>query len=488
MIPPLRPKVELLGRDYVEKVIDEALGLLEREGVFVENAEARALFREAGTAADEASQRVRIPTRMVEEALASTPAAIVLSDRAGSREFTVGGDEVHFDPGSTATRVLDGATQRERKAATEDVVRLARLTDACEHIHFQSTALISADVPEIVSDSYRLYLGLLYSGKPVVTGTFRTAGFKPMLDMLIAVRGGAEALRRRPLAIFDACPSPPLKWSHLTAQSLIDSARAGLPSELISMSLTGATAPVTLGGALVQHTAENLSGLVICQLARKGAPVIFGGSPASFDMRKGTTPMGAMETMMIDMAYAQIGKHLKLPTHAYMGLSDAKIQDAQSGFETGMGAVLAALAGINVISGPGMMDFESTQSPEKLLVDNDICGMVYRLLEGVAQREDPLAAHLFDGIRPDTQFLTMPHTRKWYRIEHRMANLADRDTYDAWEGAGRKSIGDRAAEQARALLKSVPPNLPDPALQRELRAIMEADARSNGAAGLPGLP
>ena len=488
MIAPVRPKVELLSRAYVEKVVDEALALLEREGVFVENAEARALFRAAGAPLDEAAQRVRIPIRVVEDALASAPATIVLSDRAGLREFTVGGDEVHFDPGSTATRVLDAGTQRERKAATADVVRLTRLTDACEHIHFQSTALISADVPEIVADSYRLYLGLLYSAKPIVTGTFRTAGFKPMLDMLIAVRGGAEALRRRPLAVFDACPSPPLKWSHLTAQSLIDSARAGLPSALISMSLTGATAPVTLGGALVQHTAENLSGLVICQLARKGAPVIFGGSPASFDMRKGTTPMGAMETMMIDMAYAQIGKHLKLPTQAYMGLSDAKIPDAQCGFETGMGAVLAALAGINVISGPGMMDFESTQSPEKLLIDNDICGMAYRLLDGVAQREEPLAAHLFDGIRPDTQFLTMPHTRKWYRIEHRMANLADRDTYDAWEGAGRKSIGDRAAEQARALLAAVAPNLPDPALRGELRAIMEADARESAAAGLPELP
>jgi trimethylamine--corrinoid protein Co-methyltransferase len=134
------------------------------------------------------------------------------------------------------------------------------------------------------------------------------------------------------------------------------------------------------------------------------------------------------------------------------------------------------------------MDFESTQSPEKLLIDNDICGMVYRLLDGVAQRDEPLAAHLFDGIRPDTQFLTMPHTRKWYRIEHRMANLADRDTYDAWEGAGRKSIGDRAAERVRTLLAAVSPNLPDAALQKELRAIMEADARSNGAAGLPDLP
>jgi trimethylamine--corrinoid protein Co-methyltransferase len=101
--------------------------------------------------------------------------------------------------------------------------------------------------------------------------------------------------------------------------------------------LTGATSPVTIAGTLVQHVAENLSGLTICQVAAKGAPVIFGGSPASFDMRKGTTPMGAVETMMIDLAYAQIGKFLKLPTHAYMGLSDAKVNDAQAGFETAWG-------------------------------------------------------------------------------------------------------------------------------------------------------
>jgi trimethylamine--corrinoid protein Co-methyltransferase len=488
VIPTLRPKVELLSPAFIDKIVGEALLILEREGVFVENAEARGLFREAGMPVDEFSQRVRITPRLVEDCLAATPSAFSLWDRSGRREFKVGGDEVHFDPGSGAIRVLDSETGRERKGLTSDVVGLARLTDACEHFHFQSTALVSSDVPPILGDSYRLYLGLLYSDKPMITGTFRVEGFGPMLDMLAAVRGGREELRRKPLAIFDACPSPPLKWSNLTAQSLIDSARAGVPSELISMSLTGATAPVTLAGALVQHTAENLSGLVICQLARRGAPVVFGGSPASFDMRKGTTPMGAMETMMIDMAYSQIGKSLKLPTHAYMGLSDAKLHDAQSGFETGMGAVLAALAGINVVSGPGMLDFESAQSPEKLLIDNDICGMAYRLLAGVAQREEPLAEHLFAGIRPDTQFLTMPHTRKWYRAEHIFTTLADRDTYDAWEGAGRKSIGDRAAERVKMLLETVPANLPDPSLRAELRDIMADDAGRNGLDRLPDLP
>jgi trimethylamine--corrinoid protein Co-methyltransferase len=306
-----------------------------------------------------------------------------------------------------------------------------------------------------------------------------------MKDMLAAVRGGEDELARKPLAIFDACPSPPLKWSNLTTQSLIDSARAGIPSELISMGMTGATSLATISGTLVQHVAENLSGLVICQLTRRGAPVIFGGSPSSFDMRKGTTPMGAIETMMIDAAYAQIGKHLKLPTHAYMALSDSKVNDAQSAIETALGAVLAVLAGVNVISGPGMLNFESCQSLEKLVIDDEICGMAYRLIAGIAQRDDPIALDKFEGFKADFQFLTLPHTRQWYRKEHTLPRLMDRDRYEDWVKAGRKTVLDKAHKEVRERLKTSPP-VPLPYAQRRtLDKIMKAYARSLGIGSLP---
>ncbi|MQY57683.1 hypothetical protein GH140_05770, partial [bacterium] len=341
MIKTIRPKLEFLSKAFIQKIVEEAFEILEKQGVFVENNQALKLLKDAGMKADETTQRVHLTSRLIEDCLSSTPSIVRLHDRAGEKEFIVGGDHVHFDPGSAAITILDHKTQEERKAESEDLVKFYRLTDCLEHIDFQSTGIVSSDVPDLISDSYRLFLGLQFSAKPVVTGTFRVEGFKPMYDMLSAVRGSEKELAEKPLAIFDACPSPPLKWSNLTTQSLIDCARAGIPSEMISMGLTGATSPVTIAGTLVQHVAENLSGLVICQLAKKGAPVIFGGSPSSFDMRKGTTPMGAIETMMIDSAYTQIGKFFNLPTHAYMGLSDSKINDSQAGFETGIGAVLA---------------------------------------------------------------------------------------------------------------------------------------------------
>ena len=135
-------------------------------------------------------------------------------------------------------------------------------------------------------------------------------------------------------------------------------------------------APVTLVGTLIQNTAEVLSGVVIAQLVQPGTPVLFGGSPAIFDVRYSTTPMGAIETTMLTCAAAEIGRHLGLPTQGYIAISDSKALDAQAGLETGMGAVLAGLSGINSVSGPGMLDFESCQSLEKLVLDDEICAMV----------------------------------------------------------------------------------------------------------------
>jgi len=487
MIPTIRPKVELLSPALIKTILDEGLAVLEKQGIFVENEEALRLFQDAGMKIEKETRRVFITPKLVEKGLATTPASITLSDRSGQRSYTVGGDDVHFDPGSAAVWILDHKTQVERAAVTDDMVNFVRISDGLDNLHFQSTGLVSSDVPDIIADSYRLFIGLLFSDKPVVTGTFKVAGFAPMRDMLAVVRGGEAGLSSKPLAIFDACPSPPLKWSNLTTQSLIDSARAGIPSELISMGMTGATSPVTLAGTLVQHVAETLAGLIICQLAKPGAPVIWGGSPSSFDMRKGTTPMGAIETMMIDMAYAQIAKHLKLPTHAYMSLSDAKLNDSQAGLETALGAVLAGLAGINVVSGPGMLNFESCQSLEKLVIDDEICGMVYRLLAGISQREEPIAKNLFEAIIQGGSFLTLPHTREWFRKEHTFPRVADRDTYDAWAAAGRKTMDDRAHDEVERMLASRAPNLPAPEVVHELRKVMEAEAKRNGLAKLPAI-
>jgi trimethylamine--corrinoid protein Co-methyltransferase len=252
------------------------------------------------------------------------------------------------------------------------------------------------------------------------------------------------------------------------------------------MPLSGFMAPVTLVGSLIQHTAETLSGLAISQLTNPGCPVLYGGSPAIFDIRFETTPMGAVETMMMDCAYSEIGKYLGLPTQAYIGLSDSKQLDAQAGLETSMGATLAGLAGINNISGPGMLDFESCFSLEKLIVDNEICGMVKRLIDGIEPREDFPSLPHFEELLQEKHLLISEHTRRHLKKEiHFPGPVIDRANRARWQEDGGLTIGQRARTELERTLKAYePPNL-SVDIMKELTRLMEAEGRRYGMQRLP---
>jgi trimethylamine--corrinoid protein Co-methyltransferase len=288
--------------------------------------------------------------------------------------------------------------------------------------------------------------------------------------------------------VFDVCPSPPLIWSEFGAQNLIDLARAGVPAQMVSMPLAGATAPVTLLGSVVQHAAECISGIVIHQLARPGAPIVWGGAPAIFDMRKGTTPMGAMETAMIDASYAEVGKALGLPTHTYLGASDAKIVDAQAGLESGVTAVVGALAGINMISGAGMLDFLACFSPEKLALDAEAIAMARRLLEGVKVHTDPLATAMFEGINFKGEFLKQKATRQLFAREQHIPSLViDRNSVRGWQEEGSQDAFARAKVRSQALLQEYqPPEVPAEQKQ-ELLKLVKSLAQQAGMDSLPGI-
>lgn len=479
MFEPIRPKLSLLSQPVVERVVAEAFEVLARTGVIVENAEAVELLQAAGAQAS--GRRTRIRAEMIASALSSAPASLVLYDRQGAPAVRLEGDRSHFDPGSAALKIYDHRQGGLRHCESSDCFRFTKLVQMLPNFAAQSTGIIPQNLPQEVSDSFRLWVALRYGTKPVVTGTFCRESFDVMHSMLTAVRGSAQALRDKPLAIFDCCPSPPLKWSDLTCHDLICAARAGVPAELVSMPLAGATAPVTLLAAVVQHCAENLSGVVIHQLAAPGSPIIYGGSPAMFDMRHATTPMGATETMMMDAAYAQVGKHLGLPVHAYMGLSDSKKVDAQAGLESAAGAVLAVLAGVNMISGPGMLDFENCQSLEKLIIDHEICGMALRLAEGITPRDEPFAASLLADLQPDADFLSHPHTKKWYRQEtYYPGPVIDRMTAEASLAAGGKCAVERAAKIVEQRLAEYQFVALGDDVDRELESIMSGRLEAFG--------
>jgi trimethylamine--corrinoid protein Co-methyltransferase len=482
----MRPALRLLSDELIERIIGEAREVLSKLGVEIHNQPVLAMLAGHGVEVDEGRWHARLNATIIDRALGTVPRSFKLYDVLGNETHDFKDESVYFTPGSAAIHILDGRTGEMRRPTTADYIQYVKVTSGLPHIASQSTALIPADVHDKISDSYRLYLSLLCGEKPVVTGAFTIESFEVMKDLQLAVRGSEQALREKPLTVFSCCPTAPLKWSDVTSRNLVDCARWSIPVEFVSMPLSGFMAPVTLVGSLVQQTAETLSGLVISQLVNPGHPVLYGGSPAVFDVRFETTPMGAVETMMLNCANSEIGKHLGMPTQGYVALSDAKQLDAQAGLESSMGATLAALSGINSICGPGMLDFESCQSLEKLVVDNEICGMAYRLLRGIEPRDDFPALPIFEELLREKHLLIADHTRRYLRQEITFpGSVIDRSNRARWLKAGQPTLRERAAREVSRLIEKYAPSRLSGETKSELTRLMEREARRYGMEALP---
>jgi len=482
----MQPKIELLSQELIDRILEEAFQLMMKPGIKVQYAEARELLGSAGCEVDEDNQVVRIPESVARKALETVPSQFVLYDREGNPKVTYGGDAVHFDPGSSGVHVLDPDTLEHKSSYTADLARIVKVAEMLPQYDAQSTAVVCNEVPKEIGDLYRLYVVLMHSGKPIVTGAFTNDTLHHMIDMLAIFSGGRETLAEKPQAVFDVCPSPPLIWSKFGAGNLIELARAGVPAEMVSMPLAGAAAPVTLLGSVVQHAAECISGIAIHQLAKAGAPIVWGGAPAIFDMRKGGTPMGAIETAMIDASYTQVGKYLNIPTHCYLGATESKVVDAQAGMESGMSALVGALAGVNMISGAGMLDYLACHSPEKLTVDAEAIGMAKRLLEGVQVRTETLATAMFEGINFKGDFLKQRVTRELFSQEQYLpSDVIDRDSIRGWQQSGSMDTFARAKVRTQQLLDEYQRPQMDPDKEKELVGMVESLARNAGMDTLP---
>jgi len=474
----MRPRIRFLTDDLIKQILEEAYRLLETKGINLNHDLLLGRFADIGCRVDIDKKWVWFERDIIESSIQSAPRGVKLWNIAGTECCDLSGDNVHFTPGSAAIKILDYETNRMRPATTEDMLLYGRLAEQLGQIDYSSTALVPSDVPERIGDSVRLYALLKTTSKPICTGAFSIEGFDVMRDLQLAVRGTRRALKEKPFAVFSCCPTSPFKWSDVTADNTMKCAELGIPVEFIAMPLSGLVGPISLIGCVIQHAVETISGILISQTISPGAPILYGGSPGIFDMRSMAASISALEAQMIDCAYAEVGKHLGLPTQAYIGMSDSKFLDGQAGFESGTGTYLAALAGINGVSGPGMLYFESCQSLEKLVFDAEICGMARRLIAGMEVREDFPSDDLFEQLLREKNLLTAEHTLKYFRQEHHVPGPVIDRTQVQDDTAEHPGLRQRAhAEVQRHLREYRPPEV----LSRE--QIRELDKVIGSAAG-----
>ncbi len=470
----MRPTLNILTPEMIAAILLEAKKILAEIGLEIRGAGMRQRLLDHGMKTSQDGLRVLFAPDVVERAIASAPKSFTLYDRDGRAHAELGGNNVHYVPGSSGLKIMDHRSGETRLANSTDFVEYARLCDGLEHIAYLATAFsTNDDIESRVSDAWRLYMVMINSKKPVVSGAFSEHGVPRMVEMMQLFRSDRAELLAKPMSIFTVTATGNFRFGEDSCQNLIDCAEAGIPLEIVPVTLMGLIAPVTLVGALVFHCVDTLAGITMTQVVRPGAPVLFGGAPATFHMKAASSPMAAIEAQHLNVGYVAIAKSLGLPTQAYMALSDGKLLDAQAGAETMTSAMLAALAGVNSVSGPGMLDYVLTFSLAKLVFDNEVCGQCLHFVRDIRVLEDLPAADLVSYLRQNDHLITSPQTLKYWPKELYLTDpVFDRENRENWVKGGSKDAYQRACEQVDRRLAAYVPFETEARIDAELRRLV----------------
>jgi trimethylamine--corrinoid protein Co-methyltransferase len=472
----MRPTLKVLSNDQIQKILDEARRLMAEVGMEIRGTGMKQRLLDHGLKTDASGKRVLFPADVVDKAIADAPASFTLFNRDGDAYTDIGGNNVHYVPGSSGLKILDHRSNETRLANSTDFIEYARLCDGLEHIAYLATAFsTNKDIESQVSDAWRLYMTLTTSKKPVVSGAFSEHGVPRMAEMMQMFRDDRADLVAKPMSIFTITATGNFRYGEDSCQNLLDCVENGIPVEIVPVTLMGLIAPVTLVGALVFHCVDVLTGITMAQIIRPGSPVVFGGAPATFHMKAASSPMAAIEAQHLNVAYVEIAKSLNLPTQAYMALSDGKMLDAQAGGETFSSALLAAIAGVNSVSGPGMLDFVLTFSLPKLVFDNEVCGQSLHFIREIEVLDDLPTTSLVNDLMRDDHLITSPHTLKHWPEQLYLTNpVIDRENRETWEKAGSKNLVQRATDEVERRLAAYQPIDTDPEIDKAMRALVTA--------------
>jgi trimethylamine--corrinoid protein Co-methyltransferase len=483
----MRPTLNVLSEELIGRILAEAGRIMAETGMEIRGPAMRQRLLDHGLKTDATGKRILFSPDVVDRAIATAPESFMLYDRDGLPHAELGGWNVNFVPGSSGLKILDHRSGRTRSATSTDFVEYVRLADGLEHIGYLATAFSTRDIEPQVSDAWRLYMSLLNSKRPVASGAFSEHGIPRLVSLLRMFRSDAAELAAKPMSVFTITATGNFRYGEDSCQNLLDCVEAGIPVEIVPVTLMGLIAPVTLVGALVFHCVDVLTGLTMAQILRPGHPVLFGGAPATFHMKAASSPMAAIEAQHLDVAYVAIAKHLGLPAQAYMALSDGKELDAQAGGESFSSALLAALAGVNSVAGPGMLDFVLTFSLPKLVFDNEVCGQALHFCREIRVLDDLPAQPLVDHLMKEGHLITAPQTLEhWPRELYLTDPVIDRTTRDTFEETGAPSLVERACAQVEGRLAAYQAFDTDPAVDTAMRELILAGMESQDA--LPELP
>jgi trimethylamine--corrinoid protein Co-methyltransferase len=464
-----------LNPEQVELIHGEALRLLEEVGMAYESGQddVLELVKHAGCRVDEPAMRIFFPPQLIEEMVAQAPGEVTLFSRDGENDLHLGKDRVYAGTGGTTVQILDLDTGEVRQSVLKDIHNVARIVEKVKHIHFFQNCCGPNDVPLEHYDFNIAFAAMLGTRKHVMFGCSCEQGLRDTHRMVARIAGGKDSLEAKPIFSIAACMIiSPLKFCTQSTVNVRTAAELNVPTTVTSAPMSGSTAPMTMAGTLLQTHAEVMAGITVHQLTRSGAPVLYGGLPAMAEMRSMGYQGGGVECGMMQTAIHQLSQRIDVPNYATSGCSDAKIPDAQAGWEKGLTTGLAAMGGNNYIHhAAGMLESMQCIAYEQYVIDDEIIGQACKILKGISTSEDHLAFEAIREVGPGGNYLLCDHTFQYLRSEYFQGNgVSDKGGREAWIQKGSLSARDRARAMARAILdKPLEPRI-DPEIEKQIRS------------------
>ncbi len=445
--------------------------ILERIGIRIHCQDSLNMLKKAGAQIDYDTQIVRFETTWLDDVLAQAPSRFVLYSRDGVNDVSMGTGKVNFSNGGRVFRILDMGTGGYRLTMLRDIANTAALVNSLDNIRLY---IISCQAHDIEQQYYHLndfYYALNHTTKHVMGGCDNLEGVKQMWELACFVAGGKEKLIQRPFVSVITNPISPLTIGYDTLDILKFCCKNGIPVTCAPAPISGATAPATLAGTLSQMHAESLAGVAISQVCAPGARVLYGSVPSTMDLRNMEYTMGSLEMALMNAAAVQLAKLYNLPIYASAEVTEAKRPKIQSGCEKSFSNLMVAMNGADLIHlAAGMLDSGNSISYEQYVIDNELLGMIYKIISGIRVNEETLGYDVIEEVGPGGNYVMADHTVEHMMEEFFYPDLAVRCNFDVWEERGRPNMLSRAKEMVEKILHENMDGLLDPELISEIKA------------------
>jgi trimethylamine--corrinoid protein Co-methyltransferase len=467
---------EILSEGDIKQIHDASMRLLSNVGVEFPYEPALSIFEKHGVKTD--GSRVYLTEDQVMKALGSVPRQFAIHARNPDRSVQVGNGRPVFAPGYGAPFLVDAAPTVDgvvgrRLATQDDYDSLVKIAHALPNQDLSGHLLVEpGDTPWKMAHVHMLHAHMRHSDKPFIGSSAGQAAARHTFEMASILFG--RDIKNWPVTIALINSLSPLGYSTEMLEALVEYAHWGQPLVLAALMMAGATGPITLAGVLVVQTAELLAGIALTQFINPGTPVIFGSASTNIEMRTGAMVIGSPELSQEILAHAQMARYYGLPSRSGGALTDASYPDAQAGFESMMSLLTAVNAGIDfVLHAAGILSSYLAFSYEKFVLDDEMCGMIRRLYQGITVSPDTLAYEIAANVGPGGNFLMETHTVDRCRTEFWKPELCDRGGLEDWMQAGKPAIVDRARQRWQRLLAQHKDPPLDELTTRRLQAYVE---------------